>query len=74
MAPHLGGHSRRLITFIKDRPGHDRRYAIDSSKIGCELGWKPARTFETGLRETVKWYLEHQDWVESVRHSKPDFV
>jgi dTDP-glucose 4,6-dehydratase len=67
MAPRLGGHSRKLITFVKDRPGHDRRYAIDSSKIQGELGWKPAHDFETGLRETVQWYLEHQEWVESVR-------
>lgn len=67
MAPQLGGGSRQLITFVKDRPGHDRRYAIDAGKIQRELGWVPAHTFETGLRETVRWYLDHQDWVRQVR-------
>lgn len=66
LAPHLGGGSRALISFVKDRPGHDRRYAIDASKIERELGWKPAHTFETGIRETVRWYLDNQPWVESV--------
>ena len=70
LAPQLGGSSRKLISFVKDRPGHDRRYAIDASKIERELGWKPAHTFERGLRETVRWYLEHQEWVETVRGSK----
>ena len=55
--PHLGGNSRRLITFVKDRPGHDRRYAIDAAKMRDELGWQPAHTFESGIRETVQWYL-----------------
>ncbi len=64
--PDLGGQSRRLITFVKDRPGHDRRYAIDASKIRRELGWTPAHSFEQGLRETVRWYLDHQDWVQAV--------
>jgi dTDP-glucose 4,6-dehydratase len=54
------------ITFVRDRPGHDRRYAIDASKIASELGWKPKETFETGIRKTVHWYLDHQDWVEGV--------
>ena len=54
------------ITFVKDRPGHDRRYAIDASKIERELGWKPAETFETGIRKTVKWYLDNLIWVEGV--------
>ncbi len=57
LAPQRGGNSRQLITFVKDRPGHDRRYAIDATKIGRELGWQPAYTFETGIRETVRWYL-----------------
>lgn len=57
LAPQLGGNSRKLITFVKDRPGHDRRYAVDAAKIDRELGWRPAHTFETGLRETVHWYL-----------------
>jgi len=54
------------ITFVKDRPGHDRRYAIDASKIERELGWKPVETFETGIRKTVQWYLDHQHWVQNV--------
>jgi dTDP-glucose 4,6-dehydratase len=67
LAPELGGNSRRLITFVKDRPGHDRRYAIDAAKMEKELGWTPAHTFQTGLRETIQWYLSHQDWVASVK-------
>lgn len=54
------------IAYVKDRPGHDRRYAIDARKIERELGWKPEQTFETGLRKTVEWYLENQDWVSDV--------
>ena len=54
------------ITFVKDRPGHDRRYAIDASKIERELGWKPAETFETGIRKTVRWYLDNQQWTTNV--------
>jgi dTDP-glucose 4,6-dehydratase len=61
------GPRRELITFVKDRPGHDRRYAIDASKISRELGWQPAEKFESGLRKTVRWYLDHFAWVESVR-------
>jgi len=64
--PELGGQSRRLITFVTDRPGHDRRYAIDAGKIQRELGWTPAHTFETGIRETVRWYLDNQAWVQAV--------
>jgi dTDP-glucose 4,6-dehydratase len=55
------------ITYVKDRPGHDRRYAIDARKIERELGWKPAETFETGIRKTVQWYLDNQDWVATCR-------
>jgi dTDP-glucose 4,6-dehydratase len=55
-----------LITFIKDRPGHDRRYAIDARKIGRELRWKPAESFETGIRKTVQWYLDNMEWVKSI--------
>jgi dTDP-glucose 4,6-dehydratase len=63
-----GGKSyREQIAFVTDRPGHDRRYAIDARKIERELGWKPLETFETGIRKTVKWYLENQDWVSSVQ-------
>ena len=54
------------ITYVKDRPGHDRRYAIDARKIHHELGWSPAETFETGIRRTVRWYLDHQPWVANV--------
>jgi len=61
------GSRRSLITFVKDRPGHDRRYAIDASKISRELDWSPAERFESGLRGTVRWYLDHLDWVENVR-------
>lgn len=57
---------REQITFVKDRPGHDRRYAIDASRLERELGWKPAETFETGIRKTVLWYLDNQDWVQNV--------
>jgi dTDP-glucose 4,6-dehydratase len=54
------------ITFVKDRPGHDRRYAIDASKIERELGWRPQETFDTGIRKTVAWYLENQSWINNV--------
>lgn len=67
-APLDGLKSRReLISFVKDRPGHDRRYAIDTRKIEAELGWAPSETIETGLRSTVQWYLENAAWIESVR-------
>ncbi len=56
-----------LITYVKDRPGHDRRYAIDASKIKAELGWTPSRTFAAGIQETIQWYLDHRDWWERVR-------
>jgi len=68
MRPLESGESRRrLITFVEDRPGHDRRYAINAKKIARELGWKPAERFESGLGKTVRWYLDHGDWVNSVR-------
>jgi dTDP-glucose 4,6-dehydratase len=54
------------ITYVKDRPGHDRRYAIDATKLERELGWKPAETFETGIQKTVQWYLDNQEWTEGV--------
>ncbi|TWJ32699.1 dTDP-glucose 4,6-dehydratase [Geobacter argillaceus] len=60
------GESRGLITFVKDRPGHDRRYAIDAGKIRRDLGWEPAYTFESGIRETIDWYLANQEWVAKV--------
>jgi dTDP-glucose 4,6-dehydratase len=58
---------RDLITFVTDRPGHDRRYAIDASKIERELGWKPAETFETGLERTIQWYLDNEWWWQPIR-------
>jgi dTDP-glucose 4,6-dehydratase len=67
MNPRADGKSYlEQVTYVTDRPGHDRRYAIDAVKIERELGWKPAETFETGIRKTVAWYLEHQDWVNNV--------
>ena len=60
------GSSEKLITFVKDRAGHDQRYAIDFTKLNSELGWKPKAQFEEGLEETVQWYLDHQNWVEQV--------
>jgi len=66
LRPDTGGSHRRLITFVPDRPGHDRRYAIDARKIGRELGWRPIETFESGIRRTVRWYLDHPDWVSEV--------
>ncbi len=57
---------KKLITFVKDRPGHDRRYAIDPEKIRDEIGWEPAETFDSGIRKTVAWYLEHKEWVDNI--------
>ncbi len=62
-----GSSYQTQITYVQDRPGHDRRYAIDASKIERELGWKPAETFATGIRKTVQWYLDNQDWVTHVQ-------
>jgi dTDP-glucose 4,6-dehydratase len=61
------GSRRKLITYVKDRPGHDRRYAINADKIAGELGWKPSQAFEGGIRSTVEWFLNHMDWVDDVR-------
>lgn len=58
---------RQLIRYVKDRPGHDRRYAMDISKISGELGWKPLESLESGLKKTVRWYLDHMDWVKAIR-------
>jgi dTDP-glucose 4,6-dehydratase len=60
------GESEKLITYVKDRPGHDRRYAIDASKISKELGWKPSVTFEEGLSQTIDWYLQNKEWLTHV--------
>jgi dTDP-glucose 4,6-dehydratase len=67
LSPHADGKPYvEQINYVKDRPGHDRRYAIDATKIERELGWKPAETFETGIKKTVQWYLDNQSWVENV--------
>jgi dTDP-glucose 4,6-dehydratase len=60
------GPRRQLITFVADRPGHDQRYAIDAGKIQSQLGWTPSETFETGLRKTVQWYLDNEEWTQRV--------
>jgi dTDP-glucose 4,6-dehydratase len=67
LRPDHRGSYARLITYVKDRPGHDRRYAIDARKIERELGWRPAETFETGIRKTVQWCLDHSGWVQRVQ-------
>lgn len=64
------GKDESLIRFVKDRPGHDRRYAIDSSKIKEELGWKPEYTFETGITETIQWYLDNEEWWKRIKSGK----
>lgn len=66
LKPKASGSYRNQIAFVKDRPGHDRRYAVDASKLARELGWKPAETFDSGLHKTVHWYLRNQDWVQEV--------
>jgi dTDP-glucose 4,6-dehydratase len=66
LAPRAEGSRRNLVTFVKDRLGHDRRYAMDARKIESELGWKPKETFASGIRKTVRWYLENEDWVRNV--------
>jgi dTDP-glucose 4,6-dehydratase len=70
LRPDPAGSYRRLVTHVKDRPGHDRRYAIDARKIERELGWRPAETFETGIRKTVQWYLDHPEWVANVQSGR----
>ena len=67
LKPSPQGPYARLISHVTDRPGHDRRYAVDARKIEAELGWRPSETFETGIRKTVQWYLAHSDWVASVQ-------
>jgi len=60
------GESAKLITYVKDRAGHDKRYAIDATKLNKELGWEPSLQFEEGLSKTIDWYLSHQDWVKNI--------
>ncbi len=66
LAPAASGTHRDLITFVSDRPGHDKRYAIDASKIERELGWKPVETFESGLEKTIRWYLDNREWWQEI--------
>jgi dTDP-glucose 4,6-dehydratase len=66
LRPKTNGSCADQITFVKDRPGHDRRYAIDASKLESELAWRPVETFETGIRKTIEWYLNHLEWVDGV--------
>lgn len=70
MVPRAGGRYAELVRFVRDRPGHDRRYALDDSRFRAELGWRPEERFETGLAKTVRWYLEHADWVAGVRNAE----
>jgi len=70
LAPRGEGSYATQLTYVKDRPGHDKRYAIDAGKIERELGWKPQETFESGLRKTVQWYLDNRDWCEQVQSDK----
>jgi len=70
LAPLKAGSRRSLITFVGDRPGHDLRYAIDASKIEGELGWRAKYTFETGLRDTISWYMNNQDWWQPLRAAR----
>ena len=70
LRPDPAGPYARLITYVTDRPGHDRRYAIDARKLERELGWRPAETFETGIRKTVQWYLDNADWVGNVQSGR----
>jgi dTDP-glucose 4,6-dehydratase len=63
----LMGKPKSLIRYVKDRPGHDRRYAIDCTKIERELGWRPSISFDNGLSDTIRWYQDHRDWVAKIR-------
>ena len=70
LKPSQNGDYKKLITFVKDRPGHDFRYAIDSTKINKELGWKPSETFFSGIRKTIKWYIENENWWREIQKEK----
>ena len=67
LQPKAQGDYREQITYVADRPGHDRRYAIDASKIQRELGWKPVESFDTGIKKTIEWYLQNNDWVKNIK-------
>jgi dTDP-glucose 4,6-dehydratase len=66
LAPRPRGRYAELITPVPDRPGHDRRYSLDPSRVETELGWRPKHELRTGLRDTVRWYLEHEDWLAAI--------
>ena len=66
ISPNLNGTHRKLITFVTDRPGHDRRYAIDASKLERELGWRAEENFESGIRKTVRWFVDQQPWWRAI--------
>ena len=68
LKPSKNGDYKNLITFVEDRPGHDYRYAIDSTKIQNELGWKPMETFTSGIRKTIKWYIENESWWREIQN------
>ena len=70
LKPSQNGDYKKLITFVKDRPGHDFRYAIDSTKIKKELGWKPSETFYSGIRKTITWYIENESWWREIQKAK----
>jgi dTDP-glucose 4,6-dehydratase len=70
MQPKAQGSYADQIAFVKDRPGHDRRYAIDARKIAREIGWTPAETFSSGISKTVRWYLDHRGWVDNIRDGR----
>ena len=63
---HTLGKDESLITHVQDRPGHDRRYAIDNTKITSQLGWSPSYTFEEGMKQTIQWYLSNREWIENI--------
>ncbi|MEX1122502.1 MAG: GDP-mannose 4,6-dehydratase, partial [Balneolales bacterium] len=67
------GYHRKQITFVKDRPGHDFRYAIDASKIQRDLGWVPEETFDTGIKKTIQWYLDNSEWCKAVTQNNYSF-
>jgi dTDP-glucose 4,6-dehydratase len=70
LLPDLGRDTLSQITFVKDRPGHDRRYAIDASKIASQLGWRPKTSFAEGIRNTVQWYIDNTEWVQQITTGK----
>ena len=68
------GRDESFIEYVKDRPGHDRRYAISNDKITSELGWRPSVTFEEGIRKTIDWYLNNQEWINNINYKRGALV